>query len=365
MRTPVNDAEPRNLDRKSITAIEKERDPNYNDPPMPAWKDAPRIANACLLAVALGTLLVGCLRATNRAPVAQFDASPREGYAPLSVRLDAAATYDPDGDRMTYAWAFGDGDTATGESIVHRFTEGEHTVTLQVTDTRGGVDDASATITARAVPEGYVVRNYEWTYEGVEREWNALLPYDLYQTYRGRLRTSLAESYDYGAYVTDPLDDPTLEDMADVLWNLAGEVRETFVEMTLSFVQGAIVYKTDPPDQEWPLYPIETLVDAAGDCEDTSILLVSLLRAKGVGSVLAMVDTDDDSLPDHVLVLVPVSAAYAAGLRCTVDESLTVLTLDGTLYAVAETAVESGSLGLGCDPWGLRVADVIETWSLE
>jgi PKD repeat protein len=310
-------------------------------------------------------LLVGCLGSANRPPVARFDATPREGYAPLSVRLDASGTYDPDGDRVTYEWAFGDGETAKGRSVVHRFAEGDHTVTLLVTDAHGEIDEASATITARSVPDGFVVRHYEWTHDGEARKWDALLPYNLYQMYRGRLRTPLVDNYDYPAYVLDPLDDPTLEELADVLWNLTGGERDAFVEMALSFVQGAIGYEPDPPGKEWPLYPIETLVDAAGDCEDTAILLVSLLRAKDIGSALAAVDTDDDSTPDHVLVLVPVSAAYAAGLRCTGGGSLTILTLDGTLHAVAETAVESAPLGLGCDPWGLDAADVIKTWAFD
>jgi len=309
-------------------------------------------------------LLGGCRNPmTNRLPVAEFSALPREGYAPLIVLLDASGTFDPDGDAMIYEWTFEGGETATGRTVVHTFVEGTHTITLRATDTRGGVGTATDTITARAVPDGYVAHHYEWVHKGEAQQWDVLLPYNLYQTYRGRLRTPFVDNYDYPAYVIDPLDDPTLEELADVLWNRAAGVAEVFVEWALSFVQGAIAYALDPLDKEWPLYPIETLYDGAGDCEDTAILLVSFLRAKGVSSRLATADTDDDGTPDHVLVLVQVSENTAASLTCSGGEALTVLELDGNLFAVAETAVAVGTLGLGCDPWSLTVEDVIESWA--
>jgi transglutaminase-like putative cysteine protease len=368
MRTSVNDPATRNIDRKRITAIEKGWDGDYNLRPMRAMKGAVRRHRSHIFVLAFGvvlsTSLGGCLSPTgNRPPVADFDVSPREGYAPLSVLLDATGTFDPDGDAISYEWSFGNGEEAEGRTIVHSFPEGTHTVTLRATDARGGIGTASETVIARPVPDGYVVLRYEWLHEGETQQWNALLPYSLYQTYRGRLRISFGDRYDYPAYVLDPLDDPTLEELADVLWNLAGGRSEAFIEWTLSFVQGAIRYLEDPPDNEWPLYPIETLYDKAGDCEDTAILFVSLLRAKGMASTLATVDTDGDGNPDHVLVFVPVSAAYAAELSCSAGVSLTIMTLDGGLHAVAETAVESGILGIGCDPWHLEAEDVIESWA--
>jgi len=338
---------------------------HYNGPLMRAGGNAQKTSRVGVLVAAVGILVSGCLGPANRDPVARFEASPREGYAPLSVRLDATESYDPDGDSLDYAWSFGAEGTAQGASIERRFGEGDHTITLTVADTRGGTDIASETIVARPVPDGFVVRRYEWTHDGESHAWHPLLPYDLYQEYRSRIRTPLVDNYDYEAYVIDPVDDPTLADFAGVLWNLVGEEPEAFVEMALSFVQGAIDYQVDPADKEWPLYPLETLVDGAGDCEDTAILLVSLLRAKGVGSALATVDTDGDAMPDHVLVLVPVTASQANGLSCSDGAALTIVELDGTAYAVAETTVASGALGLGCDPWGLDAEDVVETWPFD
>jgi PKD repeat protein len=368
MRTSVNDPVARNIDRKRITAIEKAEDRDYNPSSMRATKGVSRSHGPDILVLALGLVLMvfpgGCLSPTgNRPPVVDFDVSPREGYAPLSVLFDAAETFDPDGDPVSYEWTFGDGDSARGRTTVRSFAAGIHVVTLHVTDTRGAVATATETVTARTVPDGYVVRHYEWIHEGDTQQWDALLPYGLYQTYRGRLRTSFGDRYDYPAYVLDPLDDPTLAELADVLWNRAAGREEAFVEWTLSFVQGAVRYEEDPPSKEWPLYPIETLYDGAGDCEDTAILFVSLLRARGMASNLATVDTDGDGFPDHVLVFVPVSAAYAAELSCSAGVASTILSFGDTLHAVAETAVESGILGIGCDPWDLEAEDVIKSWA--
>ena len=362
-RTAVNESGGENADTESLFVVEMIRRRDYNRRPM-------RTIRGRWTVWACGVLLVGILTvpgcfwsASNRPPVAVFSASPREGYAPLSVLLDAGGTYDPDGDAVHYAWSLDNGRTATGRTIVHSFPEGTHEVILRVTDGRDGSDEATKTITARPVPDGYVVRAYEWKLEGEPQVWNALLPYDLYLTYRGRYRTPFVDNYNYEDYVLDPLDDPTMLDLADVLWNLASSRPDEFVARTLAFVQGAIDYAPDPPDKEWPLYPLETLVDGVGDCEDTAILLVSLLRAKGIACRLATVDTDGDGHLDHVLALVEVSAETAASLSCSTGVSLTILEIDGALHAVAETAVESESFPLGCDPWGLDPEDVIETWS--
>jgi alpha-mannosidase len=79
----------------------------------------------------------------NHPPVATASAVPTSGPAPLSVTFSSAGSSDPDGDPITLAWAFGDGQTATGPSATHVYTFGSFTATLTVTDSAG----ASATRT--------------------------------------------------------------------------------------------------------------------------------------------------------------------------------------------------------------------------
>ena len=312
---------------------------------------------AGLAAFALGVLALGgcALLRPNRAPIAAFTVAPNVGYAPLQVAFDASASIDPDRDELTYAWSFGDGAAGSGVQTTHTYESGGgYDVILRIADP-DGLDDATlAHIDVHEVPDGHVLLQFNWTWGDEARRLDFALPWNLYLMYRGRLRTPLVDNYDYGAFVADPLDDPTLDDLAELLRTLAGGDGLMYAELALAFVQGAIAYATDPPGVEWPLYPVETLVDGKGDCEDTAILYVSLLKARGTPCQLAFVDTDDDGLPDHVLALVGVPDSFAGS-------GVTVFERDGTRYAVAETT--SGPLSLGVDPWGLVAGDLIETWS--
>jgi len=316
-------------------------------------KDRRTIGRAALV---LGLLaLSGCaLFQPNRAPIAEFTATPEAGYAPLEVTFDASDSIDPDRDDLTYRWSFGDGSTGSGQTTTHTYERaGSYDAILRIADPEGLGDAALAHVEVRGIPEGHVLLQFGWTSPvGVQRL-DFSLSWDLYLTYRGRLRTPMIDNYEYGAFVEDPLDDPTLGDLADHLWARSGD-ELSYAEMALSFVQGAIAYQADPSDVEWPLYPIETLVDAEGDCEDTAILYVSLLKARAVPCRLAFVDTDGDGTPDHVLALVAVPDSFAR-------PGAAVFVLDGTEYAVAETA--SGALALGVDPWGLEVGDLLELWA--
>lgn len=75
----------------------------------------------------------------NQLPVASFTASPPGSFLiPAEIDFDASASYDPDGSIVAYAWNFGDGDTATGETVSHTYTSyGTYTVILTVYDDNG------------------------------------------------------------------------------------------------------------------------------------------------------------------------------------------------------------------------------------
>jgi PKD repeat protein len=86
---------------------------------------------------------------SNAPPQASFTADPIAGEAPLTVTFDAEASTDPDGDSLTYSWDFGDGNSDTGEMVVHTYSAGgTYTAVLTVDDGNGGTGTASQVIAA-------------------------------------------------------------------------------------------------------------------------------------------------------------------------------------------------------------------------
>ena len=99
-------------------------------------------------------------------------------------------------------------------------------------------------------------------------------------------------SADYAIYVLSPYDDVYLEDFVNnLVTNVTGDI--DIINAIASFVQ-EITYEEEI-DCEYPKYPIETLVDNQGDCEDKSILCASFLNLLGYNVSLF-------SLPSHMAV---------------------------------------------------------------
>lgn len=76
----------------------------------------------------------------------------------------------------------------------------------------------------------------------------------------------------------------------------AGFPNECAVEKLYSYVQGDMRYIGDPIADELILEPFQTINSGGGDCEDLSILLVSLLNNIGIKSYLVLV-------PNHMYAL--------------------------------------------------------------
>ncbi|MEA3239703.1 MAG: PKD domain-containing protein [Candidatus Bipolaricaulota bacterium] len=324
-----------------------------------------------LLIIGILILLGGCGPSEpNVSPTAAFGFVAQNDfrYAPLVVQFDAHASFDNDGTISSYQWDFGNGASGSGVRPVHTYSNpGEYSVTLHVLDDRGGEGVANLTVSVPVVPDDKLLRRYTWQYKGAEKTLERLIPETTYQYYYRQDRQPLVGNYEYNYYVLDSRDDPTIGDIARALRAKIGGGDTEFAKFALSFVQGGITYALDQPGFEYPLYPLETLVDKQGDCEDTTILYVSLLRAQDISSMIAAVDTDDDNMPDHVLALVPVDSSFAAQIDCPTGMHVGLYAIDSDFFAMAETAADpdtSGYIGLGCDPWGIEVTDFKETWDL-
>jgi predicted transglutaminase-like cysteine proteinase len=117
---------------------------------------------------------------------------------------------------------------------------------------------------------------------------------------------------DYAAYVFDPYDDGYIGFLVDLILqqkNFKTDVEK--INFVASFVQ-SIEYKNDDPNNEsyeYPRYPLETLHDKQGDCEDKAILTASLLQSLGYNVSLLR-------LPKHMAVgihlneTIPLSSYY-------------------------------------------------------
>lgn len=109
------------------------------------------------------------------------------------------------------------------------------------------------------------------------------------------------EGKNYGNYV---LDEHNLEAVSQVVGILreckiqAGYSDYEMVMEAINFVQKNIEYKSDMETMgvmEYPRYPIETLFDGCGDCEDTSVLLAAIIKEMDYGVILLAYD-------DHMAV---------------------------------------------------------------
>ena len=87
----------------------------------------------------------------NGAPTAAFTLTPSTGFAPLTVAADGSGSADPDGNITSYAWDFGDGNTASGQQANNTFVNpGTYTVLLTVTDDLGASNSSSQSILVEA-----------------------------------------------------------------------------------------------------------------------------------------------------------------------------------------------------------------------
>jgi PKD repeat protein len=90
----------------------------------------------------------------TQSPVAK-PGGPYSAENNVAITFNGSASSDPQGDTpLSYAWDFGDGSTGTGVSPTHSYAaDGNYTVTLTVTDSKGNVSTpATATATVANLP---------------------------------------------------------------------------------------------------------------------------------------------------------------------------------------------------------------------
>ncbi|OGS47875.1 MAG: hypothetical protein A3K68_01285 [Euryarchaeota archaeon RBG_16_68_13] len=118
-------------------------------------KPASKVSKRVLaLVIAVVVVIAGAASAyfllfSNQAPAAAFSSSVVDNEA----TFNASASADPDGRVVSYAWDFGDGATATGQTVTHEYlAEGNFTVSLTIEDDDGAGASAGDVVLISLLP---------------------------------------------------------------------------------------------------------------------------------------------------------------------------------------------------------------------
>ena len=169
-------------------------------------------------------------------------------------------------------------------------------------------------------PTEDITRTYKWEYEGVKFNYTLTVEKSYYDRMKSspidRSGTVSTDRYvkEGGGTVFGGGDYVVVDDkLISVVDDLQGMYKakignfatnDDYVKFVTAFVQICIVYDRDEAGStEYWRYPMETLCDGTGDCEDTSILLAALIDAKGLnGGFLLM--------PGHAMCAIDSSDLY-------------------------------------------------------
>jgi len=87
----------------------------------------------------------------NTAPTVSIDASSATVTVGQEVTFDGSGSSDADGSISSYEWSFGDGTTATGQTVAHTYSAaGDYSASLTVTDDDGATTTDSVAITVES-----------------------------------------------------------------------------------------------------------------------------------------------------------------------------------------------------------------------
>ena len=144
----------------------------------------------------------------------------------------------------------------------------------------------------------YYVVTHEWKYQGRQWSCNLNIPISLYRYYQGRAHTSdepvefVLSDFDRDCVTT--LVRSFREGGAKVGYSSSDNMRNV-----ISFVQ-SLRYVTDVEstgEDDYIRFPVETLVDGVGDCEDLAILAAAVLHEMGYRVLMVQ-------LPEHLALAV-------------------------------------------------------------
>lgn len=145
--------------------------------------------------------------------------------------------------------------------------------------------------------DNYVIA-HEWTHNNMNWTCTLNVPVGLYEYYQGRAH----QSDDMVQFVLSDYDRLCVRSLVNSFRE--GGIKADYTDAdnmgnVISFVQ-SLRYVSDrvsKAEQEYVRFPVETLVDGVGDCEDMAILAAAILHEMGYDVLLV-------TLPDHMALAV-------------------------------------------------------------
>ncbi len=189
-----------------------------------------------------------------------------------------------------------------------------------------------------------IAQHFEWNYGGKLWTWDYSFPSDWYDYYKNKKRIPQG-----AGYVTS--DDKYIKQIADMLKTKADENGYTKSEFAASFIQ-SLGYVSDSVIgyDDYPKYPLETLAEQNGDCEDTSYLSAAIISAMGLDSKLVLLVGS----PGHMAIAVAFSdspAGYFYRLN------------NGRDYYYIETTGNNWEIGQMPDEYHYFTATLVDVYS--
>ena len=181
-------------------------------------------------------------------------------------------------------WTFTDGTekVIASDNLTYTFTSpGNYTLYYMGTLPQGGTYFGIVDVFI----DSLVTRTYNWTYDGDDYEIVLEIRYSDYLTYRNDTYAARHQMYTGLDSIYFTTDDPYIEFIASKLEEFSeGHNSQLWkANLILTFVQSTD-YVTDQvsrgQDEFWK-YPLETLYDMNGDCEDTSFLFATIAKKMG------------------------------------------------------------------------------------
>ena len=193
------------------------------------------------------------------------------------------------------------------------------------------------TATAKAQTDGWFTVRHDWECNGHNYAIGLEISEELYDYYRNE-REHLAYHYkienaetpvNFYSFILSDYDRPFIRELAD---RFSEKALTDFdkVNLAMTFVQ-SLPYAFDDDskgEEEYVRYPIETLVDGSGDCEDKVTLLAALLYEMDIDFVLL-------SLPEHL----------ALAVHCQGVEAGQYMLFRNKRYYYVETTMEGWEIG--------------------